>query len=57
MLLKTSFPYTGGFLCCPNKMVRFKKRPRGFALWKDYMKKKIEIHTSALLGSFFIADL
>ena len=23
MLLKTSFPYTGGFLCCPNKMVRF----------------------------------
>ena len=23
MLLKTSFPYTGGFFCCPNKMVRF----------------------------------
>ena len=26
MLLKTSFPYTGGFLCCPNKMVRFISR-------------------------------
>ncbi len=30
MLLKTSFPYTGGFLCCPNKMVRFIKRQPGF---------------------------
>ena len=28
MLLKTSFPYTGGFLCCPNKMVRFRSMKR-----------------------------
>ena len=30
MLLKTSFPYTGGFLCCPNKMVRFNQGQPGF---------------------------
>ena len=30
MLLKTSFPYTGGFLCCPNKMVRFRMTVPGF---------------------------
>ena len=34
MLLKTSFPYTGGFLCCPNKMVRFTPGYRVFVLSK-----------------------
>ena len=28
MLLNTSVPYTGGFLCGPNKMVRFSPKGR-----------------------------
>ena len=32
MLLKTSFPYTGGFLCCPNKMVRFTELAPAFMM-------------------------
>ena len=44
MLLKTSFPYTGGFLCCPNKMVRFNRSAAGFAYTlklaeKPYVKR------------------
>ena len=23
MLLKSSYPYTGGYLCCPYKLVQF----------------------------------
>ena len=35
MLLKSSYPYTGGFLCCPYKLVQFNLLPGVFCCKKQ----------------------
>ena len=57
MLLKTSFPYTGGFLCCPNKMVRF--TPFGTAVpgFCKYRNHETGIWLDCVTVSFFKGKL